>query len=67
MSLLQGVGFTAEAFDAQVLSECGIDQVLQASRSLYAKLLSLVGDQDTKYQVIELIGHISGADHTGPS
>ena len=71
MALLQGVGFTAGAFDTQMLLECSVDQVLQASRSLYAKLLPLVGDQDTKDQVIEPIGqaiepieNISGVDHT---
>ena len=74
MALLQGVGFTAGAFDAQVLLECSVDQVLQASRSLYAKLLPLVGDQDVKNQVIEPIGqmiepigNILEADHTGSS
>ena len=74
MALLQGVGFTAGAFDAQRLLECSVDQVLQASRSLYAKLLPLVGNQEVKNQVIEPIGqmiepigNISEADHTGSS
>ena len=68
MALLQGVEFAAGAFDAQMLLECSVvDQVLQASRSLYAKLLPLIGDPDTKDQVIEPIENISGADHTGSS
>ena len=57
-----------------MLLECSVDQVLQASRSLYAKLIPLVGNQDTKDQVIKPIGqvikpieNISGADHTGSS
>lgn len=41
MELLQSAGFAAGDFDAQTLLECDHDQVIQAGRALFAKLVPL--------------------------
>ena len=58
MELLQNAGFTAGAFDAQVLLECDHDRVIQAGRSLFSKLVPLTGERDPVDQTIQPIADI---------
>ena len=67
MELLQNAGFTAGAFDAQVLLECDHDRVIQAGRSLFSKLVPLTGERDTVDQTIQPIADIPKGYHTGSS
>ena len=48
LKLLKEAGFTAGAFDAQILLDCDHDQVIKAGRSLFEALIPLTG----KYQAI---------------
>ena len=67
MELLQSAGFTAGAFDAQVLLECDLDRVIQAGRSLFTKLIPLTGECDPVDQATQQIVDIPKGYHTGSS
>ena len=45
--MLQGVGIVPGEFDAQVLLDCDLDQVITASRSLFKALVPLTGNYDS--------------------
>ena len=66
-TILQDDGFAAGAFDAQELLECDSNQVIHASRSLFAKLSPLTGNHDAVDQAIMPIDDIPKGYHTGSS
>ena len=47
IQLLQEAGFVPGAFDAQVLLDCDLNQVITASRSLFKMLVPLTGNYDS--------------------
>ena len=52
MKLLQEAGFIAGEFDAQKLLECDHDQVINAGKSLFEKLIPLTGRSGSIDQAI---------------
>ena len=67
MELLQSAGFAAGDFDAQTLLECDHDQVIQAGRALFAKLVPLTGEYDSGDRAIPNVADIPKGYHTGSS
>uniref|UniRef100_A0AAV1TWD9 Uncharacterized protein n=1 Tax=Peronospora matthiolae TaxID=2874970 RepID=A0AAV1TWD9_9STRA len=47
IQLIQGAGFVPGAFEAQVLLDCDLDQMITISRSLFKALVQLTGNYDS--------------------